>query len=120
MYALNRGEGYNSLYRGISLLNNGAFRGKSEIEMEIWNQCTRLIASVAHYYNASILNDLYVKAQNDEERQFLASLSPTAWEHINFLGHYQFQTLSKSDEDWLEKLLNQWDWRKNIKIVKKS
>jgi TnpA family transposase len=41
MHALNRGEAYNNLYRGISLLNNGELRGKSEIEMEIWNQCTR-------------------------------------------------------------------------------
>ena len=34
LYALNRGEHYNGLYRAISLLNNGELRGKSEIEME--------------------------------------------------------------------------------------
>jgi TnpA family transposase len=118
MYALNRGEAYNGLYRAISLLNNGELRGKSEIEMEVWNQCTRLIASIIHYYNAHILNSCYVKAQNDQEREFLSSFSPTARGHINLLGYYQFY--ATSEEDWLEKALNALDWRKNMNFVKKS
>ena len=89
LYALNRGEHHNGLYRSISL-NNGELRGKSEIELEIWHHCTRLIAAIIHYYDAYILNDLYLKAITEEEREYLIGLSPTAKPHINLLGNYQF------------------------------
>lgn len=118
LYALNRGEQYNGLYRAISILNNGELRGRTEIEMNIWHQCTRLIAAIIHYYNAYILNNLYVNSKNEEERRFLASLSPTAWIHINLLGYYQFYT--KSNVNWIESWLKQWDWRKSAGFVEKS
>ncbi|MBX9804243.1 MAG: transposase [Alphaproteobacteria bacterium] len=101
MYALNRGELYNSLYRAICLLNNGELRGKSEIEMEVWYQCTRFIAAVIHYYNAYILNSLYVRSKDEDEKNFLVNLSPTARTHLNLLGYYQFDT--QSSVDWIEK-----------------
>lgn len=117
LYALNRGEQYNGLYRAISILNNGELRGKTEIEMEVWHQCTRLIAAIIHYYNAYILNSLYVNSKDEEERRFLASLSPTAWVHVNLLGYYQFYT--QSNVDWIENWLKQWDWRKEASFVEK-
>lgn len=107
---LNRGEAYNNLYRAITLLNNGELRGKSETEMEMWHQCTRFIAAVIHYYNTYILNTLYERATSDEERKFLASMSPTAWAHLILLGFYQFFT--ESNENWVDDFLNQWDWKK--------
>jgi len=108
--ALNRGESYNNLYRGITLLNDGALRGKSEIEMEIWHQCTRLIAAIIHYHNTYILNTLYQQATSDEEKEFLKKLSPTAWSHVLLLGFFQF--FSDSQENWVEQCINQWDWKK--------
>jgi TnpA family transposase len=93
--ALNRGESYNNLYRGITLLNDGALRGKSEIEMEIWHQCTRLIAAIIHYHNTYILNTLYQQATSDEEKEFLKKLSPTAWSHVLLLGFFQFYAVCK-------------------------
>ncbi len=108
--ALNRGESYNNLYRGITLLNDGALRGKSEIEMEIWHQCTRLIAAIIHYHNTHILNTLYQQATSDEEKEFLKKLSPTAWSHVLLLGFFQF--FSDSQKDWVERCINQWDWKK--------
>ncbi|WP_032114041.1 Tn3 family transposase [Candidatus Paracaedibacter symbiosus] len=117
LYALNRGEQYNGLYRAISILNNGELRGKTEIEMEVWHQCTRLIAAVIHYYNAYILNSLYVNSKDEEEKRFLASLSPTAWVHVNLLGYYQFYT--QSNVEWIENWLRQWDWRKSAGFVEK-
>ena len=118
LYALNRGEQYNALYRGISILNDGELRGKTEIEMEVWHQCTRLIAAIIHYYNAYILNSLYVNSKDEEERKFLASLSPTARIHVNLLGYYQFYT--HANVDWVENWLKQWNWKESMKNVENS
>jgi hypothetical protein len=107
--ALNRGEAYNNLYRAITILKKGAFRGQSEIEMEIWDHCTRLISSVILYHNAHILNELYVNAVDEQERQFLVGLSPSAWVHINLLGFYQFCGKSRYE---IERFIDQIDWRK--------
>lgn len=115
---LNRGEAYNNLYRAITLLNDGELRGKSEIEMEKWHQCTRLIAAIIHYYNTYIINTLYQRATSDEERKFLEKLSPTAWTHILLLGFYQF--FNKSPENWVDEFLHQWDWRKAAKEMETS
>ena len=105
------------MYRAISILNNGELRGKTEIEMEIWHQCTRLIAAIIHYYNAYILNNLYMNSKDEEERRFLAGLSPTSWVHVNLLGHYQFYT--QSNVDWIENWLKQWNWRGSVDFVEK-
>lgn len=50
--ALNRGEAYHQLYKAISYINGGRFRGNSEMEIETWGECTRFIASAVIYYNA--------------------------------------------------------------------
>ena len=106
---MNRGEAYNNLYRSITLLNGGKFRGQSETEMMIWDQCTRLIAAIILYYNAYILNYLYQNAKTQDEKDWIIGLSPGAWIHINLLGYYQFCGLqsSKFIDEWLAK----WDWR---------
>ena len=108
---LNRGESYNNLYRAITLLNNGELRGKSETEMENWNQCTRLAAAIIHYYNTYIINSLHERSVDDDEKQFLESLSPTAWTHILLLGFFQF--FNEPPEDWVQDCLYQWDWKNN-------
>jgi hypothetical protein len=120
--ALNRGELYNNLYRSIAILNNGELKGKSEIEMEIWNQCTRLIAAIMHYYNAYILNSFYINTKDKKEKAFLAKKSPTAWGHINLLGYYQF--CNGLDDKSAEKLIESWlqgcNWQKNTDFVEKN
>lgn len=107
---LNRGEKYNQLYQAIALLNGGTLKGSNEVEMEIWNQCTRLIASIIHYYNAYTLNQLYVRATTKEERGFILQFLPTAWGHINLLGRYEFCTEVKSD--WLHDWIKSFDWKR--------
>ena len=118
MHSLNRGELYNIMYRSVAILNNGELKGKSEIEMEIWNQCTRLIASIMHFYNAYILNSFYITTTDEEEKEFLADHSPTAWTHLNLLGYYQFR--NSLDNEVYEKLIDQWlgkcDWKNAIKL----
>ncbi len=118
LYALNRGEHHNGLYRAISLLNNGELRGRSEIEMQVWHHCTRLIAAIIHYYDAYILNSLYLKAKTEEEKEYLIGLSPTARVHINLIGNYQFNI--NPNTDWMEQLLREWDWQNDIDFVEKK
>ena len=90
------------------MLNGGKFRGQSEVEMMIWDQCSRLIAAIILYYNTYILNHLYLNASTEEEKCFLLSLSPGAWVHIKLLGHYIFSDADHSEliEQWLAK----WNW----------
>ena len=112
--ALNRGESFNNLYRAITLLNGGKFRGQSEVEIVIWDACTRLIASVILYYNTYILNELYVNAKSEEEKTFILRFSPGAWTHINMLGYYQFLGLENSR--FIDDRLKKWEWQRNFKF----
>jgi hypothetical protein len=93
------------LYRSIAILNNGELKGKNEIEMEVFNQCTRLIAAIIHYYNAYILNSFYVNTSDKKEKEYLGNMSPTAWGHINLLGNYLFR--EKYDKSYAA-LIDQW------------
>ena len=116
--ALNRGEEYNNLYRAITVLKKGELRGQNEIEMEIWHQCTRLISSVMLYYNAYILNSLYMATKSEAEKKFLIALSPCAWAHINLLGYYQFCDLFNGE--LFDQNIKLWDWKNAASFVEKS
>lgn len=104
--ALNRGEAYHQLYRAISCISGGRFRGSSELEIEIWNECTRLVASAVIFYNAYILSALLERAKNDGQRDEIIQLSPVAWAHLNFLGQYVFTYREMTDEiqHWLKQV----------------
>jgi len=91
--ALNRGEGYHQLLDKITDIGSGDFRGMSELEVEIWNECTRLIALIIIAYNMCILSELYqikVKQGDKAAIEFLKHLSPIASQHINIGGLYEF------------------------------
>jgi len=77
--------------------------------MEIWNQCTRLIAAIIHYYNSYVLNELYIKAETKEEKAFIAQFLPTAWGHINLFGHYEFRAETK--DNWLKDWIKDFAWK---------
>lgn len=69
--------------------------GRTDREIEISNQCGRLIANAIIYYNSAILSRLKVKYEADGNRKGLAILkkiSPVAWQHINFHGHLVFSS----------------------------
>jgi hypothetical protein len=74
-------------------VGGGSFRGMSEIEVEIWNECTRLIALIIIYYNMHLLSKLYENAvaKNDTAAiEFLKHISPVASQHLNIDGFYEF------------------------------
>src|SRR3954453_7856347 len=58
------------------------------------NQCGRLLANVAIAYNSMLLSRLLERYQatgNQKAPQSLKAISPVAWQHIHFLGHYTFR-----------------------------
>jgi TnpA family transposase len=91
--ALNRGEAYHHILEKIMAVGGSDFRGMSELEVEIWNECARLIALIIIYYNMHLLSKLYKDAvmRNDIAAvEFLRHISPVASQHINLSGLYEF------------------------------
>jgi hypothetical protein len=59
--------------------------GRSDIEIEISNQCGRLIANTIIYFNSAILSRLLTKQGTSQTAAFLAliaRISPAAWRHL--------------------------------------
>ncbi len=91
--ALNRGEAYHQLLNKITDIGSGDFRGMSELEVEIWSECTRLIALIIIAYNMCILSELYqIKTKQGDKAavEFLKHISPIASQHLNIGGLYEF------------------------------
>ena len=92
--SLNRGEGYHQLTGKIIRINDGKFRGTTELELAIWNECIRFIANCIILYNSVLLSKIYEaheKLGNTQELlDFIKRLSPIAWRHINLNGRYEF------------------------------
>jgi TnpA family transposase len=95
--ALNRGEGYHQLTGKIASVNGSKFRGTTQLELFIWNECSRFVANCIIYYNALLLSKAYEiqeKLGNTQALEFIKRLSPIAWRHINFNGQYEFTSIS--------------------------
>jgi Tn3 transposase DDE domain len=68
--------------------------GKTDIEIEISNQCARLIANAIIDYNSAILSRLLAKYGTSPSVKALAMIkkvSPAAWRHIHLNGRYTFR-----------------------------
>ena len=108
--ALNRGEAYHQILERIMAVGGSDFRGMSELEVEIWNECARLIALIIIYYNMHLLSKLYENAvlRNDTAAiEFLKHISPVASQHININGLYEFSEIIEDiDVDGILEALN--------------
>ncbi|HQY22694.1 MAG TPA: Tn3 family transposase, partial [Gammaproteobacteria bacterium] len=94
--ALNRGEAYHQLLGKIMSVGGGDFRGMSDLEVEIWNECARLLALIIIYYNMHLLSKLYEVALAKKDKavlKFLKHISPVASQHINISGLYEFSEI---------------------------
>jgi hypothetical protein len=72
--------------------------GRTDIQIEISNQCARLIANAVIYYNSAILSRLlakYEKSGNTKALAMIKKISPAAWRHILLNGHYTFRSDGK-------------------------
>jgi TnpA family transposase len=108
--ALNRGEAYHQILEKIMAVGGSSFRGMSELEVEIWNECARLIALIIIYYNMHLLSKLYENAllRNDTAAiEFLRHISPVASQHININGLYEFSEIIENiNVDGIVEMLN--------------
>lgn len=108
--ALNRGEAYHQILEKIMAVGGSSFRGMSELEVEIWNECARLIALIIIYYNMHLLSKLYEDALSRNDRaaiEFLRHLSPVASQHINISGLYEFsEIITNINVDGIVEVLN--------------
>lgn len=108
--ALNRGEAYHQILEKIMAIGGSGFRGMSELEVEIWNECARLIALIIIYYNMHLLSKLYENAllRNDTAAiEFLRHISPVASQHINISGLYEFsEIIANINVDGIVEMLN--------------
>ena len=95
----NRIESYHQLRSTIAQVGGKKeLTGRTDIEIEISNQCARLIANAIIYYNSAILSRLLTKYEASGNAKALAlvtQMSPAAWRHILLNGHYTFHSDGK-------------------------
>jgi TnpA family transposase len=105
----NRIEAYHQLRSGIAQVGGKKeLSGKTDIEVEISNQCGRLVANAIIYYNSAILSKLlefYQATNNEKGLAELCKYSPVAWQHIHLIGKYLFDT-AQSGLDLADLLAN--------------
>lgn len=104
----NRVEAYHQLRSVIAqAYGKKQLLGKTNTALEISNQCGRLLACAIIHYNSAILSKLYEKYQaegNDRAIKLLQKISPVAWQHIHFQGHFIFSNVNTID---LEEIIRQ-------------
>jgi len=95
----NRIESYHQLRGAIAQVGGKKeLTGRTDIEIEISNQCARLIANAVIFYNSAILSRLLTKYEASGNTKALAlviQMSPAAWRHILLNGHYTLQSDGK-------------------------
>jgi hypothetical protein len=91
----NRLESYHQLRSAIAQVGGKKeLTGRTDIEVEISNQCARLLANAVIYYNSAILSRLatrYEACQNTRALALVKKTSPVAWRHVHLNGHYTFR-----------------------------
>lgn len=68
-------------------------RVKTDVEQQVWSECTRLIANSIILYNGIILSGLIENAEKTKDYEkidLIKKISPVAWRHINLYGRYKF------------------------------
>ncbi len=91
----NRLEAYHQLRSATAQVGSKKeLTGRTDIEVEISNQCGWLLANAIIYYNSAILSKLLEIYQKDKDEAGFTSLlkvSPVAWQHIYLIGKYLFE-----------------------------
>jgi len=108
----NRIESYHQLRATVAKVNGRKeLSGRTDLEVAISNQCGRLLANVVIAYNSILLSAMVNRflAEGDEKAlDMLRRISPAAWVHLHFLGHYAFR--DKRNPIDLETILAEIVW----------
>ena len=92
--ALNRGESYHKLVRAVAYANAGRLRVRTDLEQQLWSECSRLLSNCVIYYNACILSQILDYAERTKDFELadrIKPISPVSWKHVNFYGEYTFR-----------------------------
>ena len=93
--ARNRGESAQQLRRAVLYANFGKLRCKTAQEPQLWGACARLLTHRILSYPMGLFSPLAAhkeRAGDVPGAALRAHVSPVAWQHINFYGHYEFRT----------------------------
>jgi TnpA family transposase len=93
-HSQNRVESYHQLRGAIAqAYGKKQLIRKTDLALEISNQCGRLIGNAIIHCNSAILSklkDKYEAEGNQKALEILRKISPVAWRHIHFQGHFIF------------------------------
>ncbi len=91
----NRIESYHQLRAAIAKVNGRKeLTGRTDLEVAMSNECGRLVANVVISYNSMLLSGMvnrFLATGNEKALDMLRRISPAAWGHLHFLGHYAFR-----------------------------
>ena len=78
----------------MAYANAGRLRVRTDLEQQLWSECSRLLANCVIYYNACVLSQLLEYAERTKDFELadrIKSISPVSWKHVNFYGEYKFR-----------------------------
>lgn len=109
----NRIESYHQSRSAIAqVAGKKELTGRTDLDIEISNQCARLIANAIVDYNSAILSRLlttYKASGNETALALITSTSPVAWRHVHLNGRYAFRDGGQAiDLDIIIGALNLW------------
>ena len=105
--ALNKGEANNLLAKAVQFRNEGKFTVKDAAKQQIRASTLSLIMDAICLWNAVYLQRSveYLEHHGEKiEKDLLTHTSPQQYEHINFLGRYDFNTDQSLDINEYRKL----------------
>ena len=101
-------QGRITKWRAISNVNGDQFRGASDEEIQLWNECARLVTNAIIYFNSKVLSQLLLSFESrgkSKAAEVVKRASPVAWLNINFKGTYTFEMNEKLPD--LDELMSQ-------------
>jgi TnpA family transposase len=95
---LNKGESIHALRSEIHYANHGQIRRRDNDDQDLEGECLTLITNAVICWNTVYTQAAVAHVQSAHDgpihEDLVARLSPTSHQHINFLGRYEFSTLS--------------------------
>jgi TnpA family transposase len=103
---LNKGEAMNALARAIFFEKNGTFHDRAMQDQLQKSSALNILINAITLWNTVYLSKAIEKLKEKESfnEELLKNISPLAWEHINFVGEYNFNSDIKYDFDNLRPL----------------